>query len=62
LATIDAFPKVGAALALSVVQAGSPTNHVAWAEVYLCTKWYPEPSNRLATIRQCYRQENGPIA
>jgi len=26
------------------------------AEAYLLTKWHPGPSNRLATIRQRYRQ------
>jgi len=29
--------------------AGSPSNNVAWAEAYLRTKWYPDPSSRLAT-------------
>jgi len=28
---------------------GSPSNNVAWAEVYLRTKWHLNPSNRLAT-------------
>jgi len=26
--------------------------NVAWAEVYLRTKWHLDPSNRLATIHQ----------
>jgi len=30
--------------------AGSPSNTVAWAEAYFRTKWYPDPSSRLATI------------
>jgi len=38
--------KCGAAVPLSV----------AWAEAYLRTKWHPDPSNRLATIHQRYRQ------
>jgi len=42
--------------ALSVEAAGSPSSSVAWAEAYLCTKWYPDPSNHLATIHQRYRQ------
>ena len=25
-------------------------HNVAWAEAYLRTKWYPDPSSRLATI------------
>jgi len=29
--------------------AGSPSYTVAWAEAYLCPKWYPDPSSRLAT-------------
>jgi len=30
--------------------AGSPPNNVAWAEANLRTKWYPDPSSRLAII------------
>jgi len=30
---------------------------VAWAEAYLYTKWHPNPSNRLTTIYQRYRQD-----
>jgi len=26
------------------------------------TKWHLDPSNRLATIHQRYRQDNGPVA
>ena len=34
-----------------------PIKHnVAWAEAYLRTKWHLDPSNRLATIHQRYRQ------
>ena len=37
---------------LSVAGAGttSPSDNVALAEAYLRTKWYPNPSSRLATI------------
>jgi len=30
--------------------------NVAWVEAYLHTKWYRNPSNRLATIYQRHRQ------
>jgi len=30
--------------------AGSPSNNIVWAKVYLCTKWHLDPSSRLATI------------
>jgi len=47
--------------------AESPSkNNVEWAEAYLHTKWYLDPSNSLATIHQRHRQigqtDNGPIA
>jgi len=35
----------------------SPSNSVAWAEAYFHTKWHPNPSNLLATIHQCHRQD-----
>jgi len=35
---------------------------VAWAEVYLRTKWHLDPSDRLATIHQRYKTDNGKIA
>ena len=35
---------------------GRAPNSVAWAEVYLRTKWHLDTSNRLATIHQRYRQ------
>jgi len=35
----------------------SPSNSVAWAEAYFRTKWHPNPSNRLATIHRCHRQD-----
>jgi len=38
---------------------GSPSNNVAWIEVYLRTKWHLYPSNRLATIHQRYSQKIG---
>ena len=45
------------------------SNKVTWAEAYLHTKWYLNPSSHLATIHQLYRQtdrqtgqENGTVA
>ena len=35
---------------------GSPSNNVARADVYLHAKFHLDPSNRLATIHQRYRQ------
>jgi len=32
-------------------------HNVAWAEAYLSTKWHHDPSNRMATIHQQYRQD-----
>jgi len=31
---------------------------VVWAEAYLHTKWYLDPSNRLATVHERRRQTN----
>jgi len=56
LVIIDIDRKVGAAVPLSVGGAGSPSNNVAWAVAYLCTRWHLDPSNRFATIHQPYRQ------
>jgi len=64
LATIDMGRKVGAAVPLYVGGELGPHLTVARAEAYLLTKWYPDPSNCLATIHQRYRQtrqDNGPI-
>jgi len=36
---------------------GTRSNSVAWAEVYLHTKWHLDPSNRLVTIHQRHRQD-----
>jgi len=36
--------------------AESPSNNASWAEAYLRTKWHFDPSNRLSTIHQGYRQ------
>ena len=47
-------------LSLGGVGAWSPSNTMwppAWAEAYLRTKWHHNPSNRLATIHQRYRQD-----
>ena len=54
LATIDVGRKVGAAVLLSIEGTG--------AEAYLRTRWHLDPSNRLTTIHQRYRQDNGPEA
>jgi len=35
----------------------SPSNSVARAEAYLRAKFYLDPSNRLATVHQRYRQD-----
>jgi len=35
------------------------THSVAWDEAYIRTKWHLDPSNRLATIHQRYRQSGG---
>jgi len=46
-------------------EAGSPSNNVARAEAYPHAKFHLDPSDRLATVHQCHRQEttdNGPIA
>ena len=48
LATIDMGRKVGVLCPL-LGGAGSPSNNVAWAQAYLCTKWHLDPSSRLAT-------------
>jgi len=36
---------------------GSPSNSVARAEAYLRAKFHIDPSNRLAAIYKCYRQD-----
>jgi len=46
-----------AAVPLSVGELVTIEYNVAWAEAYLCTKWHPDLSSRLATIHQCYRQD-----
>ena len=43
-------PKRGGCCAPFAGGAGSPSNTVAWAEVYFRTKWRLHPSSRLATI------------
>jgi len=52
VATIDMGRKEGAAMPLwrEGGRADSPSNTVAWAEVYFRTKWHLHPSSRLATI------------
>jgi len=60
LATIDIGLKVEgllAAVPLSVGRAMSHFNTIShWTEAYLRTKWHLDPSNRLATIHQRFRQ------
>jgi len=48
--------KVGAAVPLFMGSWVPIEYSVAWAEGYLRTKWRLDPSNRLATIHQRYRQ------
>ena len=35
---------------------------MAWDKAYLRTKWYADPSNRLATTYQRYKEDNDPVA
>ena len=37
-------------MVLSTTELDSHQHNVAWAEAYLLTKWYPDPSSRLAKI------------
>ena len=71
LATIDMGQKVGRGLLCPfwAAEAGSPSNTISpGPRLYLHTKWHFDPSNRLATIHQRYRQDrktgqdNGPVA
>ena len=39
----------------------APTNNVAWAEVYLRTKWHPDPSSSLATIDMGQKLAEGAV-
>jgi len=58
-ASVNREPYLGAAVPLSVGQLGPHLTQCRlspWPEAYLCTKWHLDPSNRLATIRQRYRQ------
>ena len=56
LATIDMGRKVGNCCAPFRGGVGLHLTECRWAEAYLRTKWYLDPSNRLATIHQRYRQ------
>ena len=56
-ATVHTGRKLGAVVPISVKGAGSSLHSVAWAEAYPHIKWHPNPSNRLATIHQSYRQD-----
>jgi len=65
LTTTDMGEKLGVVPLLGR-RSGSPSNtfykhNVAWIETYLRTKWYIDPSSRLATIHQRHRQtgQNG---
>jgi len=49
-------PKIGGSAPFGGGGAGSPSNNVATAEAYLHAKFHLDPSNRLATIHQRYRQ------
>jgi len=57
LATIDMGRRVGAAVPLSCWELGLDlTQRHLGRGPYLRTKWHFDPSNRLATIQQRYRQ------
>ena len=57
IATIDMGRKVcGGTVPLSVGELGLHLTQCRLAEAYLRTKWHLDPSNRLTTIRQHYRQ------
>jgi len=56
-------PKSGGRYALFRREIGPYLTQCGWAEAYLRTKWHPNPSSRLATIDQRFKQtDNGPIA
>jgi len=57
LAAIDTGRKVGVLCPFPLGEAGSPQHNVACAEAYMRTKWYPDPSSRLATIDMCRKVE-----
>ena len=65
LTTVDMGRKVGGLLCPFPWRLGPFLHNVVWAEAYLRTKWHFDPSNRLATIHQRFRQtnrtDNGPI-
>jgi len=46
-------PKIVGCYAPFLGGCGSPCNNVAWANVYICTKWHPDPSSRLGTTDMC---------
>jgi len=56
LVTIYIGRYVGAAVPPSVGKLRPRLRQCAWVEVYLRTKWHLDPSNRLATTHQRYRQ------
>ena len=55
---VQSGPTVGGRGCCAPMHGGAefPPNTVAWTEAYIHTKWHPNPSNRLATIHQRYRQ------
>jgi len=55
-------PKIGGLCPFGEWGAGSASSSVARAEAYLHAKFRFDPSNRLATVHQRYRQNNGPLA
>jgi len=54
LATIDMGREEGGCMLCRF--RGDREHNVAWTKVYLRTKWHRDPSSRLATIHQRYRQ------
>jgi len=63
LVTVDVTRKVGVCCVpfRGGGELGPYLTQCRLAEAYLRTKWHPDPSNRLATIHQRYRQENDPV-
>jgi len=61
LTTINMGRKVGAAVPLSVGQLGSHQTQSGLGRGLPRTNWHPDPSSRLATIHQRYRQTGQPF-
>jgi len=63
MATTDMGRKLGVCAAFGEGELGLHLTQCVRAEAYLHAKFHLDPSNRLATVRQRYRQtDNRPIA